>query len=352
MIIEAVRLVVTLATTAAGFLVGRSFPDWFPESGFDADVAAITGAVLGAGIGYVAGGLLGRLIRRVLERAPELAARATGPQLFAGTFGLLAGLAVGVVAGVPAVALLPPYLGWPVAMLAIIVLAAAGATVFAARSDDLLAAAGLRPRRVRPSSPPGGPAFVLDTSAAIDGRILELCRARLVSGDLVVPEFVLDELQGIADSGAVDHRRRGRRGLDVLEALREIPWVDFRPADDPAPEQDDVDAKLLALCALTGGTLVSTDANLVKAAALRGIGTLNPHGLGESLRPQAMPGDRLALHVERPGSEPGQGVGYLDDGTMVVVEDAAGLVGETIDVEVATSLRTSVGRMLFARRSS
>jgi uncharacterized protein YacL len=352
MIIEAVRLVVTLATTAAGFLVGRALPDWYPDAAIDPDAAIVTGAVLGAGIGYVAGGLLGRGIRRGLDRAPDLVARSSGPELFAGTFGMLAGLLLGAVVGLPAIVFLPPVLGWPLAALLVLVLAAFGARVFSARSDDLLAAAGLRPRRVRPGVPLGGPAFVIDTSAAIDGRILEMCRAGLVTGDLLVPEFVLDELQGIADSGSAHHRRRGRRGLDVLEALREQQTVELRIADDAVPQFEDVDAKLVGLCDQTGATLVSTDHNLVKAAGLRGIATLNPHSIGEALRPQLVSGDRLSQLVERAGTEPGQGVGYLEDGTMVVVEGAAGLVGQSVDVEVANTLRTSVGRLIFAKTAS
>jgi uncharacterized protein YacL len=278
-----------------------------------------------------------------------LVARASGPELFAGTFGLLAGVLIGVVVGVPVVIFLPPVLGWPLASLLVMVLAASGSQIFATRSEDLLAAAGLRPSRIKADTRTAGPAFVVDTSAAIDGRILELCRTRLITGDLIVAEFVLDELQGIADSGSANHRRRGRRGLDVLDALRELSGVDVRVADDVVPEHDDVDAKLIGLCARRSAVLVSTDHNLVKAAALRGIDTLNPHSVGEALRPQLVPGDRLTLLVERAGTEPGQGVGYLDDGTMVVVEDAADRVGQSIDVEVANTLRTSVGRLLFAR---
>lgn len=352
MIIEAVRLVVTLATTAAGFLIGRAIPDWYPEAGIDPDVSIVTSAVVGAGIGYVAGGLIGRLIRRALDRAPELVSRASGPELFAGAFGLLAGLALGVVVGMPAIVFLPPVLGWPLASLLVLILAAFGSQVFASRSEDLLAAAGLRPRRIRSASQAEGPAHVVDTSAVIDGRLLELCRVGLIAGDLVVPEFVIDEIQGIADSGSVHHRRRGRRGLDILDALRELPAVDVRVADDAVPELDDVDAKLISLCTRIEATLISTDHNLVKAAGLRGIATLNPHAIGEAMRPQLVPGDRITLLIERPGTEPGQGVGYLDDGTMVVVEGSAEMVGRTIDVEVANTLRTSVGRLLFARPAS
>jgi len=348
MIIELVRLLVTLAFTAAGFLVGREAPGWFGTGSVNTDVAVVLGSVLGAGIGYVAGGLLGRGIRRGLDRAPDLASGASGPQLFAGAFGMVAGLLVGVVASVPLVLLTPPAVGWPVAGLVVLVLAAAGARVFAARAHDLLAAAGLRSRRPTGHLPaPGG--YVVDSAAAIDGRVLELARAGLVGGQLWIPEFVLDELQGIADSGNKDRRRRGRRGLEVLEALRDLPAVELHTVEAEIPGFEEVDAKLIAICLSSGATLISTDSNLVRAAGLRGVPVLNPHALGELLRPVRAAGDRLTLKVEREGTEPGQGVGYLDDGAMVVVEGAAALVGSTVEVEVASTLRTAVGRIIFAR---
>jgi len=348
MIIEAVRLVVTLGLTAAGFLLGREAPDLFGGSATDPDTAVVLGAVIGAGIGYVAGGLTGRLVRRGLDRAPEIAARATGPQLFAGAFGLIAGLLVGVVVALPALILLPEFVGWPLGALVVIVIASYGSKVFAARSGDLLAAAGLGVRGRHPAGEGG--AFVVDTSAAIDGRVLDLARAGLVRGDVVVPEFVIDELQGIADSGDANRRRRGRRGLDVLDALRDVPWVDVLADARSYPEFPDVDAKLLAVSSDRSAVLVTTDHNLSKAAGIRGIGVLDLQALGDSLRVGPMAGDRVEVFVEKEGTEPGQGVAYLDDGTMVVIEGAVGDVGSTVQVEIAGALRTSVGRMLFARR--
>jgi len=354
MITEIVRLVVTLAATAAGFLIGRATPEWFEAGGPSADSAIIVGAVLGAGVGYVVGGLLGRFTRRSLDHAPEMVARASGPELFAGAFGLVAGLLVGAVIAVPAIILLPPVIGWPGGALLVIVLASFGSSVFSARADDLLAAAGLGKRRGRPASAgerPAFGAFVLDTSSAIDGRILDLARAGLAAGEIWVPGFVLDELQGIADSGQKQRRRRGRRGLDVLDALASMPSVDLRTEERTFPEFPDVDAKLIGLCVDTGGTLVTTDHNLAAAAGLRGIGVLNPHALGESMRRVPVAGESISLLIEKDGSEPGQGVGFLDDGTMVVVEGGADRVGEKVDVEVIGAMRTSIGRMVFARLS-
>ena len=200
MLIELIRLVVTLGFTAAGFLVGRAVPDWSSSGSVDPDAAIVLGTVIGAGLGYVLGGLLGRGIRRALDRAPQLVARASGPQLFAGAFGLMAGLIVGVVAGLPLVIFAPTVVGWPVAALLVVVLAAFGGRVFAARAHDLLAAAGLRSRTATRRGPSGG-GYLIDSAAAIDGRVLELARAGVLSGEVWVPEFVLDELQGIADSG-------------------------------------------------------------------------------------------------------------------------------------------------------
>jgi uncharacterized protein YacL len=348
MLIELIRLVVTLALTAAGFLVGREVPGWFSSQAVDPDAAIVVGTVIGAGIGYVLGGLIGRAVRKGLDRAPQLVSRASGPQLFAGAFGMVAGLLVGVVAGLPLVLLAPAVLGWPIAAFMVILLAAFGGRVFAARAHDLLAAAGLRSRTATGRGPGGG-GFVIDTAAAIDGRILELARAGVLSGEVWVPEFVLDELQGIADSGGKDRRRRGRRGLEVLEALRDLPSVELHTAEADLPGYEGVDAKLVALCQRSGASLVSTDSNLTRTAALRGVAVLNPQALGELLRPQYQAGDRITLKVERPGTEPGQGVGYLDDGTMVVIEGGAGAVGETREVEVANTLRTSLGRMVFAK---
>lgn len=350
MIIEAVRLVITLGLTAAGFLIGRAIPDWFEDSMVDADVSIVVGALIGAGVGYVMGGLIGRLVRKGLDRAPDIASRATGPQLFAGTFGLLAGLVLGVVVSIPVILLLPTVVGWPIAVLLVLISASAGMRVFSARSGELLAAAGIRSHRPPAATgATGPPAFMVDSSAAIDGRLLELSRAGLIRGDIWVPEFVLDELQGIADASSKNRRRRGRRGLDVLDALRDIPDIDLRVTDESHPEFEEVDAKLIAVAGQAGATLVTTDHNLAKAAGLRGIKVLNPHALGESLRPSLVPGDRVNLAVEREGTEPGQGVGFMDDGTMVVIEGAADRIGETVEVEIANAVRTTVGRMLFGR---
>lgn len=340
MMVELVRLLVTLSLTAIGYRVA---------SGGE-PTAQLLGATIGAGVGYVLGGVLGRLFRSKLDDVPKVVApRSTGPELFFGSFGLIVGLIIGAIAAVPLLLYLPAEVGLPLAVLLLIVTTTAGVRLFASRADDLLAFTGLRRRHPLTPRSINEPGYLIDTSAAIDGRILELARAGLVSGRLLFTTFMLDELQGLADSPNRDRRRKGRRGLDVLEALQDVPRCDVVLIEDSVPGVEDVDAKLLSVAIRSGATLVTTDSNLAKAAELRGIDVLNPHALSEAIKPPIGAGDRIEVTISRPGSEPGQGVGYLDDGTMLVVEQAADRIGEELLVEVTASTRTAVGRMLFGR---
>lgn len=346
MIVEAVRFLITVALTAVGFQLGSN------TNVSTAETAPIVGAVLGAGIGYVLGGVVGRGFRKTLEVVPgRVAERSSGPELFAGAFGMIVGLVVGVVIAVPIIFFVPAAVAWPVASLVVLIAASLGTRLFATRSDDLLAVTGLRRRGALVSRSLDHPerAFLLDSSAAIDGRILEMSRAGLLPGRVWIPEFVLDELQGLADAVDKTRRRRGRRGLEVIEAMRGSDSSQVIILEETVPEFEDVDAKLLALAMRAEATLLTTDHNLAKAAGARGISVLNPHSLAESLKPAVVTGDRLLVDVTKTGSEPGQGVGYLDDGTMVVVEGGADLIGSPAQVEIISVTRTSVGRMLFGR---
>jgi len=347
--VEAVRLLITLALLVVGFNVGGLLPGWMPSADLDPGVTEVWGAMLGAGVGYVGGGVMGRALDSSMAKAPQTVSKASGAELFAGAFGLITGIIVGSVLAVPTIVLLPANVGWPVAGLIVLVLAAFGARVFAARSDDLLSAAGLRrAARTVPGSDESGDRYLVDSSAAIDGRLLDLARVGLIKDNLWVSAFVIDELQGIADSSDRNRRRRGRRGLDVLDSLREIPGVAFLVLEDTVPEHHEVDAKLLALAAKLDAALITTDHNLAKAASVRGLRVVNPHSIGESLRPGVAAGDLIDVVVEREGNEAGQGVAFLDDGTMVVISDGAAVIGQSARVEVTNTLRTAVGRMVFA----
>ena len=193
---------------------------------------------------------------------------------------------------------------------------------------------------------------VLDTSVIIDGRIFDICKAGFLEGELVIPAFVLDELRHISDSADPLKRNRGRRGLDILQKIREELAFSVRVEERDWDDAAEVDVKLLRLARELNGAVLTNDYNLNKVAGVTQVPVLNINELAGALRPVVLPGEEMRLQVVREGKEPGQGVGYLDDGTMVVVENGRKSVGETLDAEVTTVLQTSAGRMIFARKKS
>lgn len=193
---------------------------------------------------------------------------------------------------------------------------------------------------------------VIDTSAIIDGRIVDIAESHFLEGTLLIPHFVLTELQRIADAEDPLRRQRGRRGLEVLDSLVENEHVRTEVVHDDPQSGVPVDDKLVRLCQQRGADLITTDYNLSRVAALQGVRVLNVHQLASAVKVTYMPGERLSLVIVKPGREAGQGLAYLDDGTMVVVEDASEMVGRTVLAVVTSSLQTNMGRMIFARPDS
>jgi len=191
--------------------------------------------------------------------------------------------------------------------------------------------------------------FLVDTSAIIDGRLLDLCKARFLEGRLLVPRFVLRELQTIADSTDPMRRNRGRRGLEVLQELRRSTQVEVRIHDDDLPDVGDTDAKLVKLAQLLGARVVTTDYNLNKVAQLQNVSVLNVNELAQALRSVVLPGEALEVKPIKEGKEPHQAVAYLEDGTMVVLENGRHLIGQTVRGVVTSVLQTAAGRMVFVR---
>jgi len=190
---------------------------------------------------------------------------------------------------------------------------------------------------------------ILDTSAIIDGRIADMVDLGFIGGPMVVPQFVLNEVQGIADSTDPLKRARGRRGLGILERLQALEGVEVRITDQDFPRVKEVDGKIVALAKATGATVVTNDFNLSKVAELQGVRTLNVHQLAHALRPVFLPGEEVQVTLQKEGKEPGQGVGYLEDGTMVVVDGGADCLGKSVKGVVTSVLQTTAGRMIFAR---
>ncbi|HOK06503.1 MAG TPA: PIN domain-containing protein [Syntrophales bacterium] len=189
---------------------------------------------------------------------------------------------------------------------------------------------------------------ILDTSVIIDGRIADICETGFIEGTLTVPRFVLEELQYIADSADSLKRSRGRRGLDILNRMQRIPRINIEVVDQDFPKLKGVDAKLIALARKINGQIVTNDFNLNKVAELQGVRILNVNELANALRPVVLPGEPMAVKIIKEGKEPGQGVGYLDDGTMIVVDHANRHIGQVVDTTVTSVLQTAAGRMIFA----
>ncbi|HEY8811531.1 MAG TPA: PIN domain-containing protein [Candidatus Dormibacteraeota bacterium] len=270
------------------------------------------------------------------------------PDLVTGLFGLIVGLLVAVLVGY-FVRDFPPY-GVPLSAVLACLLGYTGANLGLTRRSELLSLVGIaRPdaiaaRRIRGA--------LLDTSVIIDGRILDLARTGFLDMPLVVPRFVLRELQQVADSGETIRRNRGRRGLEVLTELQKEPDIAVEFRDDDPPGETEVDSKLVRLALKSNLAILTNDFNLNRIARLEGAIVLNLNELTNALKPVAIPGEELVVAVVKEGKEMGQGVGYLDDGTMVVIENGRRYLNQTVNATVTSVLQTAAGRMIFASLSN
>jgi uncharacterized protein YacL len=285
------------------------------------------------------------LIRRVLDLS-------TG-EFVSAVAGLIVGLVIGLLLGLPMSNLPDPY-RWVLPLGTVIVtgLGMMGLTV-AKRHDlaDALRSAGIlkAPERSAKSGPIDGPVIYVDTSALIDGRITDVVAAGFLYGTLVVPRFVVDELQAIADHREQARRVRGRRGLEVLAVLQKDPRVAVELNDEDPDNVTTVDAKLIELARRRGAGVLTDDFNLNRVAQLHEVRVLNLNHLANALKPAFLPGDGIRVKVIQQGKEPGQGLAYLDDGTMIVVEGGGSMLEREIDVTVVRVLQTVAGRMVFAQ---
>lgn len=266
--------------------------------------------------------------------------------------GLLIGLLMGLLLGLPLSAFPAPLGTWlPVGVSIFLGLGMVGLTV--AKRQDLLVAAealGLVRRTDRASAERAGdPHIIVDSSAIIDGRIADIVASGFIYGTLLVPRFVLDEVQRIADSADTLRRNRGRRGLEILTALQKDSPTPVRVIDEDVPEVPEVDGKLVGLAKRYSRAVLTNDFNLNRVAELQGVRVLNVNSLANAVKPALLPGEDLRVRVIQQGKEPGQGVGFLDDGTMIVVEGGARAIDTDLDVTVTRVLQTVAGRMIFSQ---
>ena len=288
----------------------------------------------------------GWLVRRVEELSTA--------EFVAAVVGLLIGLLMGLLLGFPLSGLAAPFGTWlPLGVSIFMGLGMLGLTV-AKRKDLVIAAEAvglLRPQTVGrgSGSARGEPRIVVDTSAIIDGRIAEIVESGFIYGTLVIHRFVLDELQHIADSSDALRRNRGRRGLDILHRMQKDSGTPVEIVEDDVPGIAEVDAKLVALALARSRVILTNDFNLNRVAELQGVRVMNINSLANAVKPAVLPGEDLRVRVIQEGKEAGQGVGFLDDGTMIVIEGGARHIDKELDVSVTRVLQTVAGRMIFAQ---
>ncbi len=286
----------------------------------------------------------------LLHRVEELSTA----EFVAAVIGLLLGLLMGLLLGFPLSGLTEPWGTWlPLGVSILFGLGMLGLTV-AKRQDLLLAAQTIGLIRspdqaVARGLRIGDPHIVVDTSAIIDGRIAEIVESGFIYGTLVIPRFVLDELQHIADSSDALRRNRGRRGLEILNRMQKEPGTPVEIVEDDVPDVAEVDAKLVALAIARSRVILTNDFNLNRVAELQGVRVMNINSLANAVKPAVLPGEELHVRVIQEGKEAGQGVGFLDDGTMIVIEGGARHIDRELDVSVTRVLQTVAGRMIFAQ---
>lgn len=275
--------------------------------------------------------------------------------LIFGVVGLILGLIIAFVL-TPAIGAIP-VVGAFIQMFASILLGYLGFRIFFSRREEILSllamiAKGGKDRGGRAAqnaAPRPGDSKLLDTSVIIDGRIADIVQTGFLDGVLVIPSFVLEELQHIADSSDVLKRNRGRRGLDILNRIQKELKVKVQVMEIDFEELSEVDSKLVKLAKQLNGKVVTNDFNLNKVCELQGVPVLNINDLANAVKPVVLPGEEITVHVIKDGKEYGQGIGYLDDGTMIVIEGGREFIGQRVEVLVTSVLQTSAGRMIFAK---
>lgn len=329
--------------TAAGFWLARDLGGSGP--GLEG-----VGGMLGCLLGYVGGGILGRLVERALGVVERRVETVPPAQVLAGALGAMGGVVGGALAAAPIVVLAPMRIGFAIGGLVMWIASWLGYRIVGSKSIAVLQMLGLSTRPlVRAEAYDARDGFLVDTSVLMDGQLLALARSGLLGSDLMVARFVLDELQGFADSPDDTKSRRAHRGLETLAALRRDGPLRVYVLDDEVPEHDAVDTKLAALARRLQLRLLTNDGALARVAEVQGVPTCNLRRLAADLAPVIVPGDFVRCSLNRNGRERGQGVGHLEDGSMVVVNGGDALVGgPEVSLRVTSVVPTTVGRMVFA----
>ena len=315
-------------------------------------IAYVVGALVGAVVGYILSHFILRLIWAAIHRIEFSLGSLSGQDLLAGTVGLLIGLIIANLIGFAFARL--PIIGAYGPIVFNLVFGYAGMSIAVhkkAEVSGLLANFRLGKQAKERSVKKTGSTKLLDTSSIIDGRIAELCATGFLEGPLLVPVFVLEELQLIADSADLLKRTKGRRGLDILKQMQEDGHVDVHIINDDFDDIQGVDSKLVRLGRDLKAKVITNDSNLNKVAELQGVVVLNINDLANAMKPARVPGEEMTVLIVKAGKEENQGIAYLEDGTMIVVENGQKYIGMSVPVTVTSVLQTSAGRMIFVKVS-
>jgi uncharacterized protein YacL len=296
---------------------------------------------------YTTGNKLIEIVMEGLDKLESFVQKLTLYELVLSSIGLIVGLVIANLVTIPIKDI--EIIGTPISIVANILFSCLGVAVAAGKKNEnflesMKGKASL-PKQAEGRAEPK----VLDTSVIIDGRIVDIIRSGFIEGELVVPGFVLEELRHIADSQDSIKRNRGRRGLDVLNMIQKDLNYPVRTENAEVATDAEVDSALLKLAQKLGGKVLTIDFNLSKVANFQGVPVLNINELANALKPIALPGEEMTVQVIKDGKENGQGIGYLDDGTMIVIDGGRRHIGESLNVTVTSILQTAAGRMIFAK---
>lgn len=317
-------------------------------------VLGLLGLVVFGSLGKWAAPFLMNLIMRFSERMAMYLADLPTSDIFVLAIGVILGLIVAALLGTSFSRL--PIIGPYISLIFSILGAIVGAKVALNKRTDIVSffnriwfSSRVKESSKKTASHVSRTHKLLETSVLIDGRILEIIRLGFLEGTIIIPKFVLEELQKIADSADTLKRNRGRRGLDIVQEIKDLKNVSIEIVDKDFDDLTEVDAKLVRLAAQMKGVLATNDFNLSKVAKIQGVPVLNVNDLANALKQAVLPGEELRIFLAKEGKEQGQAIGYLDDGTMVVVENGKRSVNQTVPVTVTSVLQTSAGRMIFAK---
>lgn len=361
MLKKILRSLFTVTGLIIGFFIGEVLlnPEYFPtlsyfSSNFILKGLFITLSTLIFGfILFLVSPWINKLIFTAIDYMEKSIQKVPANEILFGTAGAIIGL---IIASLIGVLFAHVSFFWTViAVVVAVVMACIGADIAVRKREELMALFSSFKKTGNTKDKKGkgiskGEPKVLDTSVIIDGRIFDICQTGFIEGTLIIPNFVLEELRHIADSSDSLKRNRGRRGLDILNKIQKELNIDVQIYEKDFLDIAEVDSKLLKLAQILNGKVITNDYNLNKVAEFQGVPVLNINELANAVKPVVLPGEEMRIQIVKDGKESGQGVAYLDDGTMIVVEGGRKHIGETMDVVVTSVLQTAAGRMIFAKQ--